>query len=254
MQIWFVSIFAFTVPPSTLGISERMVSMFKDWQKSYNLTFVCKYDEDRAMVNWMKNVQRISELRKKRCNWTYDIGLWEFSHKDEKELDQLLNGLRPIPDEEHTFVEPKVPFIAGYEIHPVPSNVTLFDWTQEGGVIQRIRDQGECACCYAIASTGALEGQIFRKTGNLTKLSDQQIIDCSKSYGNNGCGTGSPVSVYEYIRDNGITAGINYPFKAEELGTCLYNSSMEMAKVVDYRRLIIRSDEFLKVILQTFLG
>lgn len=249
MRLKLVLIFTFSVLLSVLGFSVKTLSMFGDWKKAHNVTFECEWAENRAIANWMKNVDRIGELRKARCtnNSSYDVGLWEFSHLEDKEVDSLLNGLRPTTDENHTAVEPRVPFIGGYEIGPVPANVTFFDWTDKGAVIPRIRDQGECACCYAIASTGALEGQIFRKTGNLTKLSDQQIIDCSQSYGNRGCGTGSPVSVYKYIKDQGIAAGRDYPFRVKELGSCLYNSSMKLADVVDYRQIIIRSDDFLKV-------
>jgi hypothetical protein len=39
------------------------------------------------------------------------------------------------------------------------------------------------------AATGALEGQWFKKTKNLTSLSEQNLIDCSSNsnFGNHGC-------------------------------------------------------------------
>jgi C1A family cysteine protease len=111
---------------------------------------------------------------------------------------------------------------------------------------------GDCACCYAIVSVAALEGQIFRQTGALVKLSDQQIIDCSQDYGNNGCSTGNFVFSYKYIIDNGIAAGRDYPYKMRELGSCLYNQSMQRATMFDYRRIKIRSDEFLMNLVYNF--
>jgi C1A family cysteine protease len=53
-----------------------------------------------------------------------------------------------------------------------------FDWRDHGLVI-KIRDQKDCGACYAIAAVSALESQIFIKTGNLTELSVQEVIDCS---------------------------------------------------------------------------
>ena len=44
--------------------------------------------------------------------------------------------------------------------------------------------QRYCGACYAFATTGALEGQTALKTGNLTGLSEQNLIDCSIREGN----------------------------------------------------------------------
>ena len=74
--------------------------------------------------------------------------------------------------------------------------------------------QGYCASSWAFSAAGAVEGQVFKKKGRKGKsLSEQQLIDCSWSYGNAGCNGGHMVYSYRYIMDNeGICTESSYPY------------------------------------------
>jgi cathepsin L len=78
------------------------------------------------------------------------------------------------------------------------------DWTTKGGV-SSIKNQGQCGACWAFAATATCESYALIKSKLTVDLSEQQLVDCTTSYGNKGCNGGWPASALKYVVAGGVT-------------------------------------------------
>lgn len=87
-----------------------------------------------------------------------------------------------------------------------------FDWRTEG-FITPVNNQKSCGSCYAFSIAHCVQGQVFKRTGNIIPLSEQQIVDCSVKTGNHGCGGGSLRTTLKYIQQSGgMMREKDYPY------------------------------------------
>jgi cathepsin L len=154
----------------------------------------------------------------------YKLELNKYADMLHSEFVRTLNGFNRSTENTNsvykTFsrIEEPVTFIGAANVE-VPSAV---DWREKGAVTP-VKDQGHCGSCWSFSATGALEGQHFRKSGKLVSLSEQNLVDCSASYGNNGCNGGLMDNAFQYIKDNGgIDTESAYPYEAID-DSCRFN-------------------------------
>jgi cathepsin L len=172
---------------------------------------------------------------------TYRLGINQFADMEVKEFASLVNGYRmsnrsQVRDHLHSnYISPAIPV-------SVPSEV---DWRKEGYVTP-IKNQGHCGSCWSFSTTGSVEGQHFRKTKKLVSLSEQNLVDCSKSYGNNGCNGGVMDYAFQYIKDNdGIDTEDSYPYEAVD-GVCRFKKEYVGATVTGFTDLPKGDEEKMK--------
>ncbi|XP_041675675.1 cathepsin L-like [Drosophila eugracilis] len=143
---------------------------------------------------------------------TFKLAVNQFTDLLTTEMNQMMS--------DSSFTHTQVPSGSTF-ISPVyftlPESV---DWRSMGAVTPVKHHGYTCGSSWAFAAAGALEGQHFRKTGKLISVSPQNLVDCSGSYGNNGCNGGWPKQSFAYIKDNGgIATEQSYPYTGVQ-GTC----------------------------------
>lgn len=178
------------------------------------------YESDAAEVVrqgiWASNLAYIQHhnMDADRGMHSYWLGENEYSDMTHEEFRAVMNGYIMSNRSSH------LQYVSSLTTDP-PAQV---DWRTQGYVTP-IKNQGQCGSCWAFSTTGSLEGQHFKKAKALVSLSEQNLVDCSKKYGNKGCEGGLMDNAFKYIKANGgIDTESSYPYKARN-GDCQFKSS-----------------------------
>lgn len=144
---------------------------------------------------------------------SYSLGINKFTDVSQEEFQSLYmsNNYRP-----HTHLMPK------RQVKNItPESV---DWRANGWVTN-VKDQNACGSCWAFSAIGAIEGQHANATKNLVSLSEQNLVDCSYGYGNEGCNGGWPEAAMRYvINRSGVDTEVSYPYMGDD-ETCTYKTT-----------------------------
>ncbi|XP_005175655.2 procathepsin L [Musca domestica] len=126
-----------------------------------------------------------------------------------------------------------------------------FDWREKGGVTP-VKFQGECGSCWSFATTGAIEGHYFRKTGQLINLSEQNLIDCGKEdMGLAGCDGGFQEYAFEFITNQkGVAKNEVYPY-LDKKDTCRYKANLKGAEITGFAKIDEKDEATMKKVVAT---
>ena len=118
------------------------------------------------------------------------------------------------------------------------------DWRKKHKV-SSVKNQASCGGCWAFSSSEAVESIWAIKNNVLYNLSQQELIDCSGLYGNNGCMGGSMDGAFKYIMNNGLCTNISYPYMGFG-GLCKKDNCESVVRISNYTDIIQNDEKILK--------
>ncbi|XP_043714176.1 cysteine protease XCP1-like isoform X1 [Telopea speciosissima] len=194
-----------------LGSIDKLIELFESWMSKHGKIYESIEEKLNRFEIFKDNLKHIDETNKKVTS--YWLGLNEFADLTHEEFKGMYLGLNTdlgMPRRRESSEEFRY-----RDVTDIPKSV---DWRKKGAVTQ-VKNQGGCGSCWAFSTVAAVEGINQIVTGNLTSLSEQELIDCDKP-NNNGCNGGLMDYAFAYIVSNGgIHMEEDYPYLMEE-GTC----------------------------------
>ena len=178
---------------------DKQQDSFEAWKAEYGVNWAPHEESYRRLI-FQKNLAKI-ELHNADTTQTYKMGVNQFTPFTTEEFVQTYLSVMPGLEVPH----------ADFEEAPAIGDV---DWTTKG-MVSGVKNQGQCGSCWAFSATGVMESFSLMK-GQSVSLSEQQLVDCSRPQGNQGCNGGWPSSALNYVKANGITTESAYPYAAKD--------------------------------------
>ncbi|XP_042508580.1 cysteine protease XCP1-like [Macadamia integrifolia] len=212
--------------PKDLASMDRLIELFESWMSKHGKVYKSIEEKLERFDIFKDNLEHIDERNKKVTS--YWLGLNEFADLTHEEFKKTHLGLKTdfdLPRRRESSMD-----FMYRDVEDIPKSV---DWRKKGAVTH-VKNQGECGSCWAFSTVAAVEGINQIVTGNLTTLSEQELIDCDKP-NNNGCNGGLMDYAFSFIASNGgIYKDEDYPYLMEE-GTCdEKKEDMEMVNISGY--------------------
>ncbi|XP_006645330.1 cysteine protease XCP2-like [Oryza brachyantha] len=195
-----------------LASHDKLMELFEKFVAKYRKAYSSFEEKLRRFEVFKDNLKHIDDENKRVTS--YWLGLNEFADLTHDEFKAAYLGLAPARNDDDEDRSSAFRY-EDVDMAGVPREV---DWRKKGAVTE-VKNQGQCGSCWAFSTVAAVEGINAIVTGNLTALSEQELIDCDTD-GNNGCNGGLMDYAFSYIAANGgLHTEDSYPYLMEE-GTC----------------------------------
>eukprot|EP00397_Hematodinium_sp_SG-2012_P042358 GEMP01046836.1.p1 GENE.GEMP01046836.1~~GEMP01046836.1.p1 ORF type:complete len:341 (+),score=59.48 GEMP01046836.1:128-1150(+) len=200
------------------AIESPAIPRWDEWRKIFRQDHANDYDETLRKGIFEANAEIVKAHNRKNVSWLMELNEfadWTWEEFASEVLMTLPQNCSATTSE------------AAKPTQDLPDSI---DWVEKGAVTE-VKDQGQCGSCWTFSTTGVLESHNYLTNGNLTTLSEQQLVDCAGDFNNHGCNGGLPSQAMEYVRfRGGLETEADYPYRAVD-GTCYSKPSLSAVHV-----------------------
>lgn len=214
-------------------IAAALAAPLSTEQKQFLFTkFVTQYNKQYETVEvlnryniFSSNIEKI--VAHNAVNADLKLGVNQFADLSSEEFRSMLKLQAPKS-------KATMPCGSKAPVHKASSpNQENIDWRKAGDYVAPVQNQGQCGSCWAFSAVAPFESAWAIKTKKLVKLSEQQLVDCAGSHGNEGCNGGLMTTAYDYyIENGGACSADEYGYTARD-GSC--KKCSPVAKISGYK-------------------
>ena len=185
------------------------LSEFHSFRKTHSKIYSSTVEANHRLVIFKQNLEMIRNHNADTTS-SYKLGINQFSDMTFQEFSAS-----------YLHDDPEDNFIEGSDINELAQvNSSAIgddkvDW-RDKGIIGNIKNQGTCGSCWSFSAISVVEEAYALQKEDKSVLAEQELVDCSHEYGNNGCGGGFSFQGLDYIRDKSINLNSDYPYTALE--------------------------------------
>ena len=194
---------------------------FLQWKLANKKLYGSPSEDNYRLSVFYKNVLRINAHNNQGTKYTMAVN--KFADLTSEEFKAKYTSGSIVPPAEQAN-------LSSLSTEGLPSSI---DWTTRGAVTP-VKNQGQCGSCWSFSTTGSLEGLRAIEGHGLLSLSEQQLMDCSTSYGNHGCQGGLMPNAFKYVIANGIESEAEYPYEMRN-DRCRSNPSKYVFHIRGFR-------------------
>lgn len=187
---------------------------FANWKQEFNKQYDDVESEAAAFITFLENWKMIND-HNIADDASFTMGMNQFADMSGDDFLMYIHG-HTGSCMNHRTVQERVEMT---EVVPDVEAPEAIDWTDVDGesYVSAVKNQGHCGSCWAFSTTGAIEARSAianKQTGaDIVTLSEQELIDCSKSYGNKGCNGGLMDNAFKYVAaEGGLCTEADYPY------------------------------------------
>lgn len=210
---------------------------FSEFVTAMGRTYSSVEEEKERFEIFVKNLEHLAKIKALDPGATYSE-ISPFGDMTPEEFNAR-NTLKA-----HQFRREEMVEAALFNAANIPDSI---DWVEKGAV-NAVKNQGQCGSCWSFSTIANIEAVNFLKTGKLVSLSEEQLVDCDKSYpsktqGDQGCQGGLPANAMGWLSTEhiGLEYESKYPYVGRDGKTCAATKSDEAVFISSF--LVIKPDE-----------